>query len=197
MRKNLFFLLFLAITVVIIAPSHSNALPLFSDNFESGLTQWTTGNGSIVPDPLESDNALTFTATAAGGDIFSKSAFTSPYNLYLLELDYLGTSSSPPSGGYIGVDLSPSGEIWIGGDGSYASLQALASTGSWQHYAIPFATSAGPVTIKVEDWSGDNTIFGDAYFDNIKLSAIPEPTTMFLLGFGLIGLAGTRRKIKK
>jgi hypothetical protein len=33
--------------------------------------------------------------------------------------------------------------------------------------------------------------------DNIQLNAIPEPTTLLLLGLGLIGLAGMRRKIQK
>lgn len=43
------------------------------------------------------------------------------------------------------------------------------------------------------------TIAGYSYFalDNLNVSPIPEPTTMLLLGAGLIGLAGFRRKFKK
>jgi len=54
----------------------------------------------------------------------------------------------------------------------------------------------------------DSTFYGIAYlrwqqvvefhqFDNIELNAIPESTTMLLLGAGLLGLAVTRRKMKK
>lgn len=35
------------------------------------------------------------------------------------------------------------------------------------------------------------------YFDNFTYTSVPEPTTILLIGFGLLGLAGLRRKIKK
>ena len=36
-----------------------------------------------------------------------------------------------------------------------------------------------------------------AYADNVEYTPVPEPTTMLLLGSGLIGLAGYGRKFGK
>jgi len=45
-------------------------------------------------------------------------------------------------------------------------------------------------------WSGWGT-YGQVAISSIGVEPIPEPATMFLLGSGLVGLAGARRKFKK
>ena len=45
------------------------------------------------------------------------------------------------------------------------------------------------------DSGGPEQTFG--YFDAAQIKGVPEPTTMVLLAFGLLGLAGVRRKLQK
>jgi hypothetical protein len=49
-----------------------------------------------------------------------------------------------------------------------------------------------PSSVKIEDAWGV-----EIETSTLRVSNVPEPTTMLLLGLGLIGLAGVRRKIKK
>jgi hypothetical protein len=65
-------------------------------------------------------------------------------------------------------------------------------------FAINPSTGLGPY-YATADWSkyylGSN---GSVRYTPVTTtSAVPEPTTMLLLGFGLVGLAGMRRKLKK
>jgi len=95
-------LLFLALLFV----SKVNATILFSDDFESDLSQWQSNiSGVIVPDPIEGDSALSFTSVVFGGDIFSP-LLNNPYGgQYILSFDYLGTCNDN-CGGFIGYTLA-------------------------------------------------------------------------------------------
>ena len=203
-----------ALGLIFAYPAQSTDLNLFTDDFESDLSQWvgkggSTHNGQIVTDPLDSGNqVLNFTKLVGRGDVFSVDPLLSTSGEYSLSFDYLGIAqegSTPNNlGGFAGYSFGlPGNHIWLAGTSGSAGTTILKDDGSWHSYEFTFQTP-NAVRIMLEDFIGSGGIAGDAYFDNVSLEAIgdasvstPEPSTSLLVYFGLVGLYGLwKRRIK-
>ncbi len=190
----------------------ASATTLFSENFEGNLAQWSPStyyagaSAVIVADPVEADKAVHFGVLNSGGDIIATTGQTSASGQYILSFQYLGLpghGGNPGDlGGFIGYAYGfPGSHVWLAGTiNGYASTD-LVDDGTWHDYSINFTAGSG-IHVMLEDFIGSNGAPGDAYFDNIVLSdgngpspaAVPEPSTLGMMGLGLAALAGLYRR---
>jgi len=84
--------------------------------------------------------------------------------------------------------------IWTKGviDVDTLSLGGYSEWETWSWIAPESKTYTISLTMFTDD-----DLSSCGMFDNIKITHVPEPATMLLLGLALMGLAGIRRKIKK
>ena len=186
----------LATTVALAVAAQAPAAVLFADNFQTDLSQWNAGSSGVIVAAPGGGNALAFTNTIGGGDLFSASSIASPSGTYHISFEYLGTCTQGAScGGFLGFN-NP-GETWLSGSGPYGNPHPIVETGSWQTISFDF-TSATPITLKLEDWNGatDGPTPLNAYFRNLVITgSVPEPATwgLMIAGFAIVGVAARRR----
>lgn len=197
------------VAVIALASTGAWAGPLFSDDFESGLSLWTgkydgAHNGAIVVDPLDSENnVLTFGATNSGGDIFTVASFDlTPGQLYAVSFDYLGQVNQIPggSGGFAGLSADyPGSHLWYYGTNTTSGANPiLVDDGQWHHYTYEFVAPlsiGSSVHLMFEDYNfGGRGVAEDAYFDNVSIATVPVPGAALLGSIGLSLAAYLRRR---
>ncbi|MFA5317227.1 MAG: PEP-CTERM sorting domain-containing protein [Dehalococcoidales bacterium] len=200
--------------VVLLVPGVASANLLTNGTFETGSkTPWqqigyhtaavnsaaaysgSYGLSETVVQNANSDGwgGMYINKMATEGDVFSLSSMinTTNMNAYAnagLQIAFFSVANPGVSASPTATFESPtvySGNNWQ----QFLVTSAAAPEGT---QAVRFTLTSYAAQQSNTDWYGT----GSAYFDNVDAAAVPEPTSLLLLGSGLVGLMGLGKKKK-
>lgn len=194
-------MLFMAIALISMPSVAKAANLLTNSNFDSGIAPWNNWNGADVstvykqsaPNSLHAWGDNSTSDTGAWQSVSVTPGVTYSLSGYILSPNGVGNDQSPLAGGasaFYSVE-------WAGGGRLDTSAITGTTNALWVNKQInwtaPTGITSAAIVAKIQRATGSS---GDVYFDDLDFDVIPEPTSMLLLGSGLLGLFGISRRKK-
>jgi len=217
--KKLFFIGIVAFFIVLMGSFHNIAFSTpMTSRFNHGDEGWTATGAQITYESSGGNPGGYLNIEDTGGDTFIVTAPSKFYgNLSKFDGGFISYDviSIVPTLPLTSVG-SGFGRIAILGGGSnatfdYAPNPPIPSNQSWTEYIAPMNAAAWNTT--QENWEKilsnvtlmyiilEPNNWSTVGFDNFEIKhhyqPVPEPSTLFLLTTGLLGVVGLRRKLKK
>jgi hypothetical protein len=189
--------------------------PQLGSAFVSGTFKYDPLDTSSTPSDYGSTryvNVMNLTGSVAGYD------FSDPLGRTFVGNELTSSFSSPITSPYDWISINADTSLWPGGTHNLTGFTVggfklvnvrmfwlegqLGITDFLNDQNLPaslpvfqgrLALDFVPISAPDAPLSYNNSVF----FDGLYVASVPEPITLLLLGLGLIGLAGIRRKFKK
>jgi hypothetical protein len=207
------------VAVLLVAAGTANADIVTNGTFSSGLSGWTTAGsgttpgigitvinfsntvpatqfGDIIPNaPGGTTHGVYFVDDNTTNEVLSQNVTLAANTTYSLTFDLWATNSGAGNAGNF-LLKDAVGTIASSSFGNAA--QAGSSTvpvGAWTLETLQFTTGAATSYALDFDWNAGGTPSKDVVLTNVAInSAVPEPSSIVLLGSGLLAAAGVIRR---
>lgn len=140
--------------------------PLFSDNFENGISAWTT-TGTWAISVIGTNHVLTDSPTGlSGNNINTYAKLTNPIstqNMQNVQLGYDLKYSTEAGYDFIKVEGSTNGSSWT-------QLASYDGAADWAHYTLSLPSGVSQLYIRFHLTTDNNTSNDGAFFDNVTIS---------------------------